>query len=235
MFMGLLYGSFFANEEILVPFEHLLTGMVLGRQQDRFVTVLPEPGPLPTLRFFAFGEILGIVMMLTGMVINIVNLWRRAEYKEALLGETGVVTAFLCLWAAGIFVRVINGMGLEWFDVVGLGLPFAILLFCSPTNALRTCTELLVNGVTYLMIGAYAMSHALLSMAFSRVALLVSSLSLGSVWELLVYALGNFVILALEGTIVLVQCQRLMVSEFFPKFLAEPGKSFVPLRIVDTE
>jgi len=187
------------------------------------------------------------------------------------------------------------GLGLAWFDAVGLGLPLLLLLFSGPlekkgesfsrhrlpsarlaphsgpsrkphfgwrrpepgpslhangaarqsetekegffaycvealTEVVMICAELLANSLTFLMVGAYALSHALLSLACGTVAGLAGTRLPGGVfWQILVYAIGNFIILTLEGTIVVVQYLRLLDNEFFPKFFVRSGRPFSPL------
>ncbi|HOV94777.1 MAG TPA: V-type ATPase 116kDa subunit family protein [Spirochaetales bacterium] len=232
MFMGILDGSVFANEQVLIPLERILTTMILGRSMDRFVTVLPEPGPLPTMQFFAFGEFIGLLVILSGVVLNVINLWRRAEYREALLGENGIIAGLLYVSMARTIASIVRGGGICWFDIVLVLVPLIVLIMHSPFEAFVSCTDFMVNCVTFLMIGAYALSHALLSMAFSRVAVLAGTLPAGPFCEIVAYSIGNFVIMGLEGMIVVLQCQRIVVSEFLQKFLTEPGKPFVPLAIV---
>jgi len=295
MFAGLLDGSFFANEELLIPLGRSLTGFFLGASRDRFVSILPEAGLGPTLHYFAFGLAVGVVINLTGMLINCVNLWRQGERLEAIFSETGIISVALYVWGVGMAVRAAVGLELAWFDVVGLGVPLSLLLFSRPlerlgesflhagepsarfsprsvprrpepdscsdsgfnsrppadnaarqtetegegffaccieslTEVFLVCAELLANSLTFLMVGAYALSHALLSQAFSKVAGLARiSLPGGVFWQILIYAIGNVIILTLEGTIVVVQYLRLLDNEFFPKFFARSGRPFVPL------
>ncbi|MCE5256942.1 MAG: hypothetical protein LLF89_08880, partial [Spirochaetaceae bacterium] len=107
-------------------------------------------------------------------------------------------------------------------------------LWASLTESLaelfRTVSEHLANTLTFLMVGAYALSHALLGTAFFKTAEIVRLRVPGGVfWQILVYVIGNFIIMTLEGTIVVVQCIRLQDNEFFSKFFNRTGKPFSPL------
>ena len=50
----------------------------------------------------------------------------------------------------------------------------------------------------------------------------------GLAWEILVFVIGNAVILVLEGMIVAIQVVRLNYYEFFSKFFTEIGVEFEP-------
>ena len=51
----------------------------------------------------------------------------------------------------------------------------------------------------------------------------------GPLWYVVVLVLGNVLILALEGLVVGIQTTRLMMFEFFVRFLTGTGRAFRPL------
>ncbi len=84
--------------------------------------------------------------------------------------------------------------------------------------------QLLVNTVSFARVGAFALAHAGLSVAVVGVA---DAGGPWAYWPLLV--LGNVLILVLEGLVVGIQTTRLLLFEFFIRFLEGRGRVFRPL------
>jgi V/A-type H+-transporting ATPase subunit I len=80
-----------------------------------------------------------------------------------------------------------------------------------------------VNTVSFVRVGAFALAHAGLSLAVVTLAE-----AAGAVWGILVLVLGNAAIIALEGLVVSVQTTRLILFEFFIRFLTGGGRAFAP-------
>jgi V/A-type H+-transporting ATPase subunit I len=95
---------------------------------------------------------------------------------------------------------------------------------------LETVSTYVSNTVSFLRVGAFALSHAVLSFIVFRFAELVSGVSGGTVFSLLIIIFGNLVIILLEGMIVAIQVVRLQYYEFFSKFFVETGVEFKPFR-----
>ena len=73
--------------------------------------------------------------------------------------------------------------------------------------------------------GAFALAHGGLSAAVVGVADAAGSIT-GTV---IVLVLGNALIIALEGLVVSIQTTRLVLFEFFTRFLRVSGRRFQPL------
>ena len=84
--------------------------------------------------------------------------------------------------------------------------------------------RLLVNTVSFARIGAFALAHAGLSVAVLEMA---SASGRYGYW--IVLALGNVLMIALEGVVVSIQTTRLVLFEFFIRFLTGAGREFKPL------
>jgi V/A-type H+-transporting ATPase subunit I len=84
--------------------------------------------------------------------------------------------------------------------------------------------RLFVNTVSFARVGAFALAHAGLSAAIVEVA---SATGMVGYW--IVLALGNVLVIALEGLVVSIQTTRLMLFEFFVRFLTGGGRAFKPL------
>lgn len=256
MVMGLLDGTCFANEELLVPLERTLTALVLGQPRDRFIQIMPHGSVTSMFYFFAFTLGVGVLINSAGLIVNIINLIRRREYGDALFTKTGLMGALAFWWAVGMGVRAGMGHHLGWIDVAGLGIPLLALFFAEPLKALVekaqgkkpgriSLVDALVGGavelieivssyasntMSFLRVGAFALSHAVLSFVIFTMGELVRGTSSGGlVFELILYVIGNAVIIGLEGLIVAVQVIRLQYYEFFSKFFTRTGKTFAPV------
>lgn len=135
MAMGFLVGSVFSDEELLVPVERFLTGLILGAPKDRFLEIMPSGNVASMFAFFGFTIAVGFLINSTGLVINMINLARRGEWGEALFAKTGLSGTLLFWWAAGMAVRVVAGAKLGWIDALGIGVPVVALLFTEPLKA----------------------------------------------------------------------------------------------------
>jgi V/A-type H+-transporting ATPase subunit I len=74
-------------------------------------------------------------------------------------------------------------------------------------------------------VGAFALAHAALSDAIVTMARVPDSAVAG----LLILVVGNVVVICLEGLVVSIQTTRLVLFEFFNRFLRGGGRVFRPL------
>ena len=141
-----------------------------------------------------------------------------------------------------------------WFDTVGLVVPLAGI-FLGPAiwrlisgerpvfeegfmvffmegfvEILETVSTYVSNTVSFLRVGAFALSHAVLSYIVFRFSEAVSAVTAGTAFSFLILIFGNLVIILLEGLIVAIQVVRLQYYEFFSKFFTETGVEFSPFR-----
>ena len=80
-------------------------------------------------------------------------------------------------------------------------------------------------------VGAFALAHGGLSLAFIIMADSVDNM----VAALLILVIGNLVVILLEGLVVTIQTTRLILFEFFIRFLRGSGRLFNPLAAPDSE
>ena len=238
---GFLYGSIFSYEEFLKAWW-------LRPMQDK-----------ATLLKVVLG--FGIGMISLGLVINIINRISERRYFEGLLSQYGVV-GFIFYWGAiGLALRyfeegaqAVTGGQVLLFVV----LPLVLLVFREPLHMLFThrpatagsvagaifeglmdvmeaVLSFLANTVSFIRVGAFALSHAGLSLAIFSVADLVRQSAGGTFWAWTVIVCGNALIIALEGLVVTIQTVRLEYYEFFSKFFSGEGRAFQPLSIGSEE
>jgi V/A-type H+/Na+-transporting ATPase subunit I len=257
--MGFLTGSFFTREDLFIAPTRFITNAVTGRPLDRFLHIMPmasEGGSLmKMLFFFGFTVGIGVILNSAGLLINIINRCILKKFEAAFFSKTGLAGLLMFWYALSIALRVIFGGRFRWFDFLGLFIP-VFCIFFGPViwriiskerpvlehglmafimegfvEVLETVSTYISNTVSFLRVGAFALSHAVLSFIVFRFSEeLANSGIAGSVSAVLLMILGNIIIIVLEGMIVAIQVVRLQYYEFFNKFFVETGVEFAPFR-----
>jgi V/A-type H+-transporting ATPase subunit I len=171
---------------------------------------------------------IGVAVILLGLVIDgVEHAWRGAAASwwssraGLLLAYVGLILT--PLWSGGLLLAA---AGLAWFVV---GAAFVEHAVAGAGRALgelvETGLQLVVNTVSFARVGAFALAHAGLSAAVVGIGEATGSRA-GYVVALV---LGNLLILALEGLIVSIQTTRLVLFEFFIRFLRGEGRPFKAL------
>jgi len=259
MIMGLLAGSVFANEHLLVAPTRALTSALFGYPMDRILHLLPMAGDgksvTKLLYFFAFTIAIGVVINSLGLIINIFNRCILKKYRNAFFSRTGLAGMLLFWYALFIAVRIILGGKFEAYDFIGLFIP-AFCIFFGPViwriitkekpvletglltfimegfvEILETVSSYLSSTISFLRVGAFALAHAVFSfIIFFFTDELARSGLAGTFSAVLISITGNAIIIVLEGLIVAIQVIRLQYYEFFNKFFVETGVEFAPFR-----
>lgn len=256
--MGLLTGEVFANSEILKPMGQAITSH-FGEGRDRVLELMPTRGAMDKLLyFFAFTLFIGFIINSLGLVINIMNQFALKRPARAIFSKTGLCGAFFFWYVVFAACRIaVTREAFRWYDVVCVSIPLALLFFSTPitrfiegdrpvlengifaaaiegfVELLETVSTVISNSVSFLRVGAFALSHAVLSyIVFTMTDLVGGTLSAGG---LVVIIFGNAVIIFLEGLIVAIQVVRLQYYEFFSKFFTETGREFKPFKFVYKE
>ena len=261
MIMGFLYGEFFTNEHLLITPTRAFTSALTGTPVDRIITIMPlaESGGsiIKLFYFFEFTISIGIILNSIGMVINIINHITLKEYDEAFFSKFGLCGLMLFWYAVFIAVRYILGGSFAWFDFIGLFIP-VILIFFGPliwrciarekpvlkhglvtfivegfVEIIETVSSYISSSISFLRVGAFALSHAVLAYIVFRFTeeLAHSSNGIaGTISSVFILIFGNLIIIVLEGLIVAIQIMRLQYYEFFSKFFTSTGVRFTPFR-----
>jgi V/A-type H+-transporting ATPase subunit I len=259
MVMGCLNGAVFTNENLLTGPTRIISTAITGRPVDRVLTIIPlaEHGGSVIKLFYFFGFTIGIGIILNslGLLINITNKCIQEKYEEAFFSKTGLAGLLLFWYAVFIAVRCIFfGGRFEYFDLAGILIPCACIFFgqviwrCVSrekpvlkhglmtffmegfVEIIETASGFISNTVSFLRVGAFALSHAVLSYIVFRFTeeLVHLGSPIGSVSAMMVLIFGNLVIIVLEGLIVAIQAVRLQYYEFFSKFFSDTGVEFAP-------
>lgn len=227
---GFVFGSVFGFEDILPGFKILEGSNVLY------------------LLLASLG--LGVVMIGYAMVINITNGVRQHDFDKILFGPNGVagMVFYFGLIAAAILtlLGVVN-LFRVWYVLPVIVLPLIVMLFREPLSKLaagrkdwkpesiggllvggffelfETLLSFLTNTLSFLRVGAYAITH---------VALMLVVHALAGSGNIVVLVVGNLFVMALESVMVCIQVLRLEFYELFGRFYQDSGREFCP-RIVD--
>jgi V/A-type H+-transporting ATPase subunit I len=217
--------------------------------------LMPERGNIAKLfYFFAFTISAGVLLNSIGLLVNITNLVILRKYEKAFFSKTGLAGLLFFWYAVFIAARIILGGSFARFDFIGLFFPVFCIFFGpaiwraaarerpvlpdglmvfimeSFVELLETASTYISNTVSFLRVGAFALSHAVLSFIIFTLTEMVADLPAGPALALLVMTAGNALIIVLEGMIVAIQVVRLQYYEFFSKFFTETGVEFKPFR-----
>jgi V/A-type H+-transporting ATPase subunit I len=171
---------------------------------------------------FAVG-LLCLGLLLSGLGA----LWRGA-LNQWLLVDLGFLVLYvgLIVWlaggAAGIWLVL---TGFAWY-LIGSFLVHRRFLgaLAALGHLAESGMQILVNTLSFARVGAFALAHAALSMA------VVTMADSAPLWAaVLIMVLGNLIIILLEGLVVSIQTTRLVLFEFFNRFLRGSGRVFRPL------
>jgi len=229
---GFLYGSVFGSEEILPA----LVIRPMANIENMLIIAV----------FF------GIILISLSYIFNIINTIKEKNLEEGLLGQNGLAGFILYLLLLyTVYQAFIIHNDLLPVLIIILPVLLCIMLFKKSIASklfhlnkiykklsandyieegfgiIEMLLSMLSNTISFLRVGAFALNHVGLYIAFLTLANMMSSA--WSNWVVLV--VGNIVILTLEALIVFIQALRLEYYELFTKYYRGDGIEYVPLKI----
>ena len=253
--MGLLTGEFFGTETILEPFAEFVTGF-FGKPHAPILHLMPSADPKSIyVMFGVFGVAvaIGFVINTCGLLLNIINSFMRKKYAEAIFGKNGIAGAVFFWYVIALVLRIVLAKHtVAVYDIIIIAVSLFFAAFAEPferamdgektlfengfgTYIISSVVEIievisgyLSNTVSFVRVGAFALSHAVLNFTILTLTNMVGGP--GSVGGIIVLIAGNALIIVLEGMIVAIQVIRLQYYEFFSKFFHETGKEFKPFK-----
>ena len=253
--MGLLTGEFFGTETVLEPFAEWVTGL-FGTPRAPILKLMPSADPKSIyVMFGVFGVAvaIGFVINTCGLVLNIINNLGRKRYAEALLGKNGLAGAVFFWYVIALVLRIVLAKhAVAAYDVIIILVSLFFAAFAEPferalnhekplfengfgtyvisgaVDLIEVVSGYLSNTVSFVRVGAFALSHAVLNFTILTLTEMVGGPR--SIGGIIVLIAGNALIIVLEGMIVAIQVIRLQYYEFFSKFFHETGKEFKPFR-----
>lgn len=249
--MGLLTGEFFSNETLLEPFSEWVTGL-FGKPHAPILKVMPSSESIKVM-FGLFGVAVGVGFIINsiGLIINIINNFILKKYDEAIFGKNGISGTLFFWYVVSLVVRIaLFHHSIAVYDWIIIGVTLFFSTFAEPfenlimkrrpvlengfgsyfisslVEVIEVISGFLSNTVSFIRVGAFALSHAVLD----YLVLLLTNMVGGeaSPGGIAVLIVGNAIIIVLEGMIVAIQVIRLQYYEFFSKFFHENGREFQP-------
>ncbi|MCK5360165.1 MAG: ATPase, partial [Gammaproteobacteria bacterium] len=210
MIFGFIFGSVFGSENLISP-----------------LWLHPIDQPLPVLMVPLAG---GIIVLLLGLLLNMAECWWRGEITRWLQIEAAILVLYVSLIASYFSSNslYISMLALAWYFIGSvMQSPQHPLktLAASAGNLLENIFQLFINTISFVRVGAFALAHAGLSLAFYTMAATTNSIII----SLLILLIGNIIIIFLEGLVVTIQTTRLILFEFFIRFMHGTGRMFRPL------
>lgn len=231
IFFGALYGSLFG-------FEHLLPAIWI-KPFENINTML------------SIAIIMGVCLLLMAYLYGIINLFKSKSFYDGALSKHGI-TGFILYTSLLLFalpyitsrevisveillISVITMIMLIFLkepiqkkiskqDSIVIGSQYYIE---SGFDLLETLLSMLSNTVSFIRIGAFALTHVGLFVAFETLAHMMNN-GIGSV---IILIIGNLLIISLEALIVGIQTLRLQYYELFSKYFKGGGIEFKPVKL----
>lgn len=236
---GFVYGSLFGLERKELPW---LPSLLSGGPLD--------PKNIPSI--LAVGVLFGVIVLTASFIIGIINTLRKNDIEEGLFGKNGV---FGYLFFISLVFTLVSVSGVipvpTSIPVTVLLLSLIIIVLKEPLanmvmkkkqlfnhgageyfteaifEGIETILNALSNAISFVRVGAFALNHAGLFLAF----LVMSEVVTNPIAKILILVVGNILILTLEGLIVFIQGLRLQYYEMFSKYFEGGGVEFKPIKL----
>ena len=225
---GFFYGSVFGSETVIPallirPMEHI---------NDILITAI----------------IFGCGFLILGFALGITNSLRRKDIEQGLFGKEGLAGFMFYIGALTLIVSIVYKNPLLPTTIWIIYFIFFLLLILlkqpianiilgkkilfeagakdyfieSGFEVVETLLSMFSNTLSFIRVGAFALNHVGLFVAFSAMA----SMTKSGFASVLILILGNVIIICLEGLIVFIQGLRLEYYELFSKYYEGGGVSF---------
>lgn len=228
---GVLYGSFFGLETVIPallirPFESIIQVLIVS---------------------VAFGVGLLFISYLIGIYNKLI---KQNDLEEGIFGKEGLAGLLMMVSFILIILNIvkINPMPMA----LGIGilvLSIVMMIFKQPIarkiekeeqlydqkasdyyvessfSIIEALLSVFSNLVSFTRVGAFAINHVGLFMAFQVMAKLAG----GGIIGIIILILGNILIIGLEGMVVFIQGLRLEFYEMFSKYYKGDGRLYSPI------
>jgi V/A-type H+-transporting ATPase subunit I len=212
MAFGLLFGSVFARED-------LLPALWLRPLEDPITLLL-------------VALLFGSIVIAAGLALETLQ-WRwHAERGRSWRAPLALLASY-CIAVTGLIFDariawlVLPSVAWYLFEIThgAAAGERARTLGKSLSELTETAVRLIINTLSFVRVGAFALGHAGLGIAVVSLAEAAGSRAAA----LLVMVLGNGLVIVLEGLVVGIQTTRLVLFEFFIRFIRSGGRPFAPL------
>jgi len=241
MLFGFFYDSFFGYEHVISE----LVGSVIGYRFAESIFIRPIEN-INTILIMSI--IVGIFLLLVSFGYSIVNKLKKKDIKEGLLGRNGIagLCLYLSLIAFGVNAFVPTVQISSTILKLIIFITIVAIVFREPVSnlilkhrplyhesaseyyvesgfdILETFLSLLSNSISFIRVGAFALNHVGLFIAFHTMASIIG----GAMGNISMFIIGNLLVIFLEGLIVFIQGLRLVYYEMFSKYFTGDGIEF---------
>lgn len=246
MIFGFFYDSFFGYEHVISG----IAGDMIGHASAEKIFMRPIENINPILMM---SIAIGVFLLLISFGYSIFNKLKRKDIQEGYFGRNGIagltLYILLILYALNVFLPAFEMPVL--LLRLGIGIAVACIVFREPAtnlilkhrplyhespseyyvesgfDILETFLSLLSNSVSFIRVGAFALNHVGLFIAFQTMASIIGGVT-GNVG---MFILGNLMVIFLEGLIVFIQGLRLVYYEMFSKYYTGEGIEFNAVKL----
>ena len=202
----------------------------------------------------------GIIFSSVAIIINIINHFIARKYYEGVFERFGLLGLLFYWFALGAGIWVVKTKSFPVWAGVLVGVPLLLLFLGGPIKhfaekrhhhgqgeqeslfnvLLEACIELmetftgyLSGTISFVRVGAFAISHAALCLAVFSIVKMIhgSNLRGGFIVSAIVIVLGNLLVIAFEGMVAMIQGVRLEYYELFSKYFSGGGVEYKPFQI----
>lgn len=210
---GVIFGDVFGRHDIIQP-----------------LWVKPLENPLIVL---SVSLVFGAFLITTGLIFSGIEAYWRREFKSWLQTDAAVLMLYLVL-ILGIFHSDTLWLLIPillWYAIgtmLGCHMHIATCLLYGFGNLLESMMRLVLNSISFIRVGAFALAHT----GTSQAANLIGDMIDNPFFVVIFFVISHTFIIVLEGLIVFVQTSRLILFEFFIRFLKADGRVFKPMHEV---
>ena len=203
----------------------------------------------------------GIIFSSVAIIINIINRFIARKYYEGVFDRFGLLGLLFYWFSLGAGIWVVKTKSFPIWAGILIGVPLVLLFLGGPIKhfaekhrhhhgegeqeslfnvILESCIELMetftgyISGtVSFVRVGAFAISHAALCLAVFSIVKMIHSSNMrgGIVVSAIVIVLGNVLVIAFEGMVAMIQGVRLEYYELFSKYFSGGGVEYKPFQI----
>lgn len=230
---GVVYGSFFGNEELFTPMFHTL-----------------DPNNTMPLLGIAIGT--GVALIIISILFNIILNFKKKHWGEMCFSQNGLAGLVFYVSVLLLVVQMLLGIDLPvggpFYTIVFIAAPVVMIFLKEPlehkidgekmfpngfggffTEAFFELFEVMLtfiaNTMSFLRVGGFVLSHAGMMLVVYTLANMVGGFGY---WIVLVF--GNIFVMVLEGMIVGIQVLRLEFYEMFSRYYEGKGKPFKTIK-----
>lgn len=233
MVFGFLYGSVFG-------FENMINALLVRPMEDINDILIA-------------AVVFGCVFLILGFILGITNNLRRKDIEHGIFGKEGLAGFMFYIGVLTLVVSIVYNKPLMPAAAWAVYLLFFLILILlkqplanmimkknvlfeegakdyfieAGFEVVETLLSMFSNTLSFIRVGAFALNHVGLFVAFSAMAEMTKNEGA----SIFIFVLGNLIIICLEGLIVFIQGLRLQYYELFSKYYEGGGVPFEPVEV----